>query len=81
MWGSRVTTGKGQVRLAESGALAGSAITLMDAFRNLHDDFGAELAIRACCINPRLSMGWPLQPKVYLELDKELAIVGRHAAS
>lgn len=81
MWGTKVATGKGEVRLAESGALAGSAITLMDAFRNLHDDFGPELAIRACCINPRQSMGWPIQPRTYFELDKELKIVARHEAS
>jgi N-acetylglucosamine-6-phosphate deacetylase len=77
MWGLKCRTGKGEVRLADSGALAGSAITLLDAFRNLASDFGEETAIRACCVNPRLSMGWSLEPRVYLELDKNYEIVGR----
>jgi N-acetylglucosamine-6-phosphate deacetylase len=81
MWGQKCITGKGEVRLAESGALAGSAITLYDAFRNLHEDFGAEFAIRACCVNPRISMGWTTKPDVYLELDKDLQIVCRRIAA
>jgi len=81
MWGLQVVTGKGEVRLADSGALAGSAITLLDAFRNLFEDFGAETAIRACCINPRVSMGWSKVPRVYLELDKDLEIIGRRVAA
>lgn len=80
MWGLRCVTGKKEVRLAENGALAGSAITLLDAFRNLHEDFGPETAIRACCINPRLAMGWKTPPRVFLELDKKLEIVGRKEA-
>ena len=81
MWGLSVVTGRGEVRLADSGALAGSAITLLDAFRNLFEDFGAETAIRACCINPRLSMGWNTTPRVYVEMDKDLQIVGRRVAT
>lgn len=81
MWGLPCITGKREVRLADSGALAGSAITLLDAFRNLYADFGAETAIQACCINPRLSMGWSATPKVYIELDKDLEIVGRKVAA
>jgi N-acetylglucosamine-6-phosphate deacetylase len=76
MWGLDCVTGRKEVRL-ESGALAGSAITLLDAFRNLHEDFGPETAIRACCLNPRLSMGWTQTPRVFLELDKNLEITGR----
>ncbi len=78
MWGLDVVTGKQDVRLTSNGALAGSAITLLDAFRNLHEDFGPETAIRACCINPRLALGWKNPPRVFLELDKKLEIVGRH---
>jgi N-acetylglucosamine-6-phosphate deacetylase len=81
MWGLKCVTGRKEVRLVENGALAGSAITLLDAFRNLHSDFGPEAAIQACCINPRLSMGWSLNPRVYLELDKNLEIVGRKVAA
>lgn len=81
MWGLQCRTGKGEVRLADSGALAGSAITLLDAFRNLAADFGEETAIRACCVNPRLSMGWATEPRVYLELDKNYEIAGRKGRS
>lgn len=77
MWGLDCIIGKKQVRLASNGALAGSAITLLDAFRNLHEDFGPELAIRACCLNPRRSLKLG-PPKLWLVLDRELAIVGRH---
>jgi N-acetylglucosamine-6-phosphate deacetylase len=81
MWGLQVVTAKGEVRLADSGALAGSAITLLDAFRNLYEDFGAETAIRTCCINPRLSMGWSTTPRVFVEMDKDLQIIGRRVAA
>ena len=77
MWGLNCVTGKSDVRLAESGALAGSAISLLDAFRNLYEDFGPETAIRACCINPRLALKWAIKPRVYLELDQNLAIQDR----
>jgi len=56
MWGLECVIGRKEVRLASNGALAGSAITLLDAFRNLHEDFGPELAIRACCLNPRAAL-------------------------
>ncbi len=77
MWGLRCVTGKGEVRLEENGALAGSAATLYDVFRNLCEDFGPEVAIRACCVNPRLALGLNSPPRVYLELDKDLKIVAR----
>ena len=80
MWGLDCITGKKEIRLTGSGALAGSAITLLDAFRNLYEDFGPEIAIQACCINPRRSMGWSLKPNIYIELDKDLNLVGRKAA-
>jgi N-acetylglucosamine-6-phosphate deacetylase len=61
------------------GTLAGSSITLLDAFRNLAADFGLETAIRACCINPRVDLGLA-EPRVYIELDRNLEIVARHEA-
>ncbi len=60
MWGLKVRTGTGEVRL-QDGTLAGSGITLRDAFLNLWADFGLELAIRACCINPRERLGLPVR--------------------
>lgn len=77
MWGLRCVTGRGEIRLADGGNLAGSAITMLDAFRNLADDFGEEAAIHACCINPRLSMGWRVKPRVYIEFDRKREIVQR----
>lgn len=77
MWGHECVTSPGQVRLASNDALAGSAITLLDAFRNLFDDFGEEAAIRACCMNPRDSLRLHEPPTVYLKLDSNLEIVGR----
>jgi N-acetylglucosamine-6-phosphate deacetylase len=60
MWGLKVRTGFGEVRLLD-GTLAGSGITLKDAFLNLWSDFGLELAIRACSINPRERLGLPVR--------------------
>jgi len=80
MWGLRCITGKGEIRLVDGGNLAGSAITLLDAFRNMADDFGEEAAIRACCLNPRLSMGWTAKPRVYIEFDRKGEIVQRFVA-
>ncbi len=77
MWGQKAVVGRGDVRLADSGALAGSAITLLDAFRNLHEDFGPETAVRACCLNPRRALGIESAPRVWLELDRDLQIAGR----
>ncbi|MFZ4508669.1 MAG: N-acetylglucosamine-6-phosphate deacetylase [Fimbriimonas sp.] len=76
MWGHPCVVGVGEVRLASNGALAGSAITLLDAFRNLTEDFGADVAIRACCLNPRraLMLG---KPRSYVLLDSSLSIVDR----
>jgi N-acetylglucosamine-6-phosphate deacetylase len=76
MWGLECIVGHKEVRLLD-GTLAGSAITLLDAFRNLAEDFGAETAIRACSLNPRKALQLP-EPRVYLELDRNLNIVKRH---
>ena len=58
MWNLEVVTGDKQVRLKD-GTLAGSAITLQDAFQNLWEDFGLEVAIFACSINPARRLGLP----------------------
>jgi N-acetylglucosamine-6-phosphate deacetylase len=73
MWGLDCVVEKGQIRLASNGALAGSAITLMDAFRNLSQDFGPEVAIRACCLNPRRALGIR-QIRRYLLFDQDLRL-------
>lgn len=77
MWGLDCVTGTGEVRLLSNNQLAGSAITLLDAFRNLSEDFGVEVAIKACSLNPRraLALG---EPKVWLEFDSSLELVGVH---
>jgi N-acetylglucosamine-6-phosphate deacetylase len=76
MWGHEAVVEGKAVRLAD-GTLAGSTITLRDAFKNLAQDFGEELAIRACCLNPRraLKLG---PPKKYLEFDEGFNLVQIH---
>jgi len=73
MWGLDCIVGDKQVKLKD-GTLAGSGITLYDAFRNLAHDFGPETAIRLCCLNPRraLHMG---EPRVWSIMDPELRIM------
>ncbi|HWD40510.1 MAG TPA: amidohydrolase family protein [Fimbriimonas sp.] len=77
MWGQIATVHHGEVRL-ENGTLAGSAITLADAFQNLYVDFGPEVAIKLCCINPRKALKMTGPPRVWLEFDEELELVARH---
>ena len=62
MWGLDVVVDPSSVRLLD-GTLAGSSITLLDAFRNLREDFGAELAIRATSVNPRRALGLTAIPR------------------
>ncbi|HVL38449.1 MAG TPA: amidohydrolase family protein, partial [Fimbriimonadaceae bacterium] len=79
MWGHRCVIHDGSVRLADGGSLAGSTITLYDAFRNMAADFGPEAAILACCLNPRRALGLTTEPRLYLEVDsRSFAIVQRH---
>lgn len=75
MWGLDCVVGRQEVRLAENGALAGSAITLFDAFRNLFEDFGPEVAVRACCLNPRAAVGRE-EVRRWLILDQDLRLMG-----
>ena len=77
MWGTPVVVGRHDVRLLD-GTLAGSSITVADAFRNLHDDFGPETAIKLCCVNGRRALGIHPEPHLWLELDEELEIVEIH---
>ena len=73
MWGLDCVVGEGEVRLKD-GTLAGSAITLYDAFRNLARDFGLETAIRLCCLNPRRALGMG-EPRVWSIMDPEFRIL------
>ena len=79
MWGLDCVTGPKEVRLKD-GTLAGSAITLLDAFRNLAEDFGLETAILACCLNPRAALKMTGPPLVFVELDRDYKIVERFTA-
>ncbi len=74
MWGLDVVVGRSDVRL-QSGALAGSSITLLDAFKNLANDFGPELAIRATSLNPRAYLGLKSKAKVYCLFTQSLDLV------
>lgn len=69
MWDLECVTAPGEIRLASNGALAGSAILLSDAFRNLSQDFDFETAIMACCVNPRYAMGWDDNPDRWIRFD------------
>ncbi|MCC6404185.1 MAG: amidohydrolase family protein [Fimbriimonadaceae bacterium] len=75
MWGLECVVGEGTVRLASNGALAGSAVSLYDVFRNLHDDFCPETAIRACAMNPRPLAGLFGPPSRWLLMDRRLEFV------
>lgn len=77
MWGQEVFVADGAVRLA-GGTLAGSAITLLDAFRNLAADFGIESAIRATSLNPRKLLGLG-EPKIHHLFDRNMELVERFA--
>lgn len=78
MWGLECITGHGEVRLASNNSLAGSAITLLDAFQRLAQDFGPETAIRAASLNPRQAMGLTDMPKVWLEFDPNFELQAIH---
>ena len=75
MWGHTVRVCDGAVHLDGTRTLAGSAITLLDAFQNIAEDFGAEAAIHACCLNPRSSMGMREPPKVWVEFTPKFEFV------
>lgn len=76
VWGHKMITAEGEVRLKSNGALAGSAITLRQAFRNLGEDLGIEAAVMACSVNPRRALGMASPPKVWLWIDPEFRVAG-----
>ena len=78
MWGHKVRMCDGAVYLDGTRTLAGSAITLLDAFQNIAQDFGAETAIHACCLNPRASLGMREPPKVWVEFTPKHEFVQAH---
>ncbi len=57
MWGLECIVGEGDVRLLSNGGLAGSAITLLDAFRNFAADYDLDHAIRLCAVGPAQALG------------------------
>lgn len=71
MWGHKAIKGDSDVRLKDSGALAGSCATLADCFRNIAADFGVETATRICCLNPLSELKMSLPPK-WIVLDNDL---------
>lgn len=76
MWGAEAEVVGDAVRLSSNGALAGSRITLLDAFRNLTEDFGMETAVRMCCISPRLALGMkPERASRWVVFDEGLNIL------
>jgi len=75
MWGHDVVVGPGDVRLAISGSLAGSTITLAEAFKNLSEDFGIEIAIQACCLNARRRLKLVGPPKLWLEIAPDFTVI------
>ena len=76
MWGMDVLVGEKEVRLTD-GTLAGSAITLLDAFRNLAEDVGLETAVRACCLNPRKALNLE-DIRLLVEFDSTLQVRALH---
>jgi N-acetylglucosamine-6-phosphate deacetylase len=80
MWRHNAIVGNGDVRLAD-GTLAGSAITLLDAFQNLAADFGVETAIRATSLNPRKLLGLTEPPRVHLLFDLKFGLLERRNPS
>ncbi len=73
MWDLRVYTLNREVRLKSNGALAGSAITLKDAFINICQDFGLEAAVRSCSLNPRRSLKMTVRPRVWVQFSPDFS--------
>ena len=76
MWGLECVLENQSIRLKD-GTLAGSAITLLDAYRNLAEDFGLEAAELACCWAPRDALGIDTV-RTYNVFDLDLNLVERH---
>ena len=77
MWGYDCIITRGSVRLANTNTLAGSAVSLLECFQNLAEDFGPEVAIRTCSLNPRKALGMTEPPQVWLEFDSDYQLIRR----
>jgi N-acetylglucosamine-6-phosphate deacetylase len=71
MWNLDCIVGEGDVRLAENGSLAGSAVTLRTVFENLAVDFGVDVAADLCCYAPREALNMKHHPKVWNLVNEE----------
>lgn len=71
MWNLDCIVGDGDVRLRDSGTLAGSAVTLKTVFQNLAEDFGVDVAADCCCYAPREALGMKHHPKVWNLVSEE----------
>lgn len=74
LWGNEAEVIDGRVRLVGTNTLAGSTITLLDAFRNLGADFGLEVAISLTSLNPRRLLGLEGPPGVLLTFGLDLSL-------
>lgn len=74
MWGHHVARDGDRIVLAGTDTLAGSCITLRDAFKNLAEDFGPEVAARACTYTPREAMGLRNPPQVYAQFHDDFTL-------
>lgn len=74
MWGQKCYIAENRVCLSDRKTLAGSTITLLDAFRNLAIDFGYETAIRLCSLNPRKILNMQDNPEMWLLFDYRLGL-------
>lgn len=74
LWGHDAEVADNIVRIRGTNTLAGSTITLLDAFRNLWSDFGPEVAIALTSLNPRELLGMEGPPSTLLTfgLDQSL---------
>lgn len=77
MWGHECEVQGGKVVLKNEETLAGSRITMLNAYQHLAEDFGDEVAMKICCCNPRKALGMKQSPKVWLVLDKHRELVDR----
>ncbi len=71
MWGLDCVVGEGEVRLADNGSLAGSAVTLKTVFENLTEDFGVDVAADLCCYAPREALRIKGVPKKWNLVEEE----------
>lgn len=71
MWGLDCVVGDGEVRLADGGNLAGSAVTLRQVFENLTEDFGVDVAADLCCYAPREALRIKGHPRKWNLVDED----------